>query len=201
VTDPLDEAVAAALAGRLIVLPTDTVYGIGTRPDDPEATAGLFRAKGRPRDLQLPVLVATRAEAEAIGAFDERSRALAGRFWPGALTLIVGRGAASAGWELGGGSSTIALRVPHHPVALALLARTGPLAVSSANSSGEATPGSCEELQALFGEAVDVYLCQPEPPPGVASTVLDVSGPLPRVLRRGSIDVGDRVLDRAAGAD
>jgi len=190
VSDPLDDAAAAALAGRPIVVPTDTVYGIGTRPDDPAATAALFDAKGRPRELELPVLVASRAEAERLGTFDDRARAVAERFWPGALTIVVSRTRASARWDLGGDGRTIGLRVPHHPTALALLVRTGPLAVTSANRSGEPTPKTCEDLVAVFGDAIAVYLCEPEPLAGVASTVVDLSADAPRVLRRGSIDVG-----------
>lgn len=189
--DAIDDAAAAAAAGALIVMPTDTVYGIGARADDPRATRRLYEAKARSFGLELPVLVATTAEAERIGRFDERARALAGRFWPGALTLVVRRADASAGWDLGGDGRTVGVRVPHHPMALAVLARTGPLAVTSANRSGEPPPGSCEELTALFGDRVDVYLCQPDPPPGVASTVVDVTGDVPRVLRRGALDVGD----------
>ncbi len=193
-SDPIDDAVRAALSGRLVVMPTDTVYGVGTRPDDPAATARLFEAKGRPRELELPVLVATRAAAKEIARFDDRANELAGRFWPGALTLVLPRGARSAGWDLGGDPTTIGVRVPHHPVALTVLSRTGPLAVTSANRSGQPTPGTCEELEEVFGSAVEVYLCQPEPPPGVASTVIDLTGEA-RVLRRGALDV-DSVLDR-----
>jgi L-threonylcarbamoyladenylate synthase len=188
VTDPIDDAVAAAAAGRLIVMPTDTVYGIGTCPDDPRATGRLFAAKGRPRELELPVLVATREEAERIARFDGRASELAGEHWPGALTLVLPRTDASRPWDLGGNPGTIGVRVPHHPVALAILARTGPLAVTSANRSGRPTPGSCEELSAIFADAVDVYLCQPDPPPGVASTVVDLTGD-PRVLRAGAVEL------------
>jgi L-threonylcarbamoyladenylate synthase len=188
VTDPIDDAVEAASAGRLIVLPTDTVYGIGTRPDDPDATAELFEAKGRPRDLELPVLIATREEAERIARFDQRAEGLAAAHWPGALTLVLDRTDASRSWDLGGNPATIGVRVPHHPIAVAVLARTGPLAVTSANRSGEPTPGSCDELAAVFGDAVDVYLCQPDPPPGVASTVVDLTGDM-RVLRAGAVEL------------
>jgi L-threonylcarbamoyladenylate synthase len=188
VTDPIEDAVAAASAGRLIVMPTDTLYGIGTRPDLPGSTARLFDAKGRPRELELPVLVATRAEAERIARFDERAEALAVMHWPGPLTLVLLRTDASRSWDLGGDQATIGVRMPHHPVALGVLARTGPLAVTSANRSGEPTPGSCEELAAVFGDAVDVYLCQPDPPPGVASTVVDLTGEL-RVLRAGAVEL------------
>jgi L-threonylcarbamoyladenylate synthase len=146
VSDPVEDAAGAALAGRLIVIPTDTVYGIGTRPDDPAATAALFDAKGRPRDLAIAVLVPSRASAGEIAAFDPRADALAGRFWPGPLTLVLPRKDASLRWDLGTDARTIGVRVPHHPMALAVLSRTGPLAVSSANRTGEPTPSDCDGL-------------------------------------------------------
>lgn len=194
-SDPIGEAVDAALAGALIVLPTDTVYGIGTRPDDPDATARLFEAKGRPRDLELPVLVATRGQARAIATFGERAESLVGRFWPGALSVVLPRAERSRGWDLGQDRGTIAVRMPHHPLALAVLARTGPLAVTSANRSGAATPDTCGELRAVFGDLVEVYLCAEEPLGDVPSTVVDLTGPEPRVLRAGAVSRGS--LDEA----
>jgi tRNA threonylcarbamoyl adenosine modification protein (Sua5/YciO/YrdC/YwlC family) len=187
VTAPLEDAVAAAARGELVVFPTDTVYGLGTRPDDPAATGRVFAAKRRPRDLELPVLVASLDQARRVGAFDERAERLAGAFWPGALTLIVPRAEAAVGWDLGGDPTTVGVRMPHHVLALALLASIGPLAVTSANRSGEATPSDCDELVRAFGDLVAIYLCQPEPPAGSPSTVLDVTGPEPLVLREGAL--------------
>ena len=184
---PLREAAAAARGGELIVFPTDTVYGIGTRPDDPAATAKVFEAKGRPRDLELPVLVATVNAARAVAAFDERAERLAAALWPGPLTLVLPRGADAAAWDLGGDPSTVGVRVPHHPLSLALLAETGPLAVTSANLSGGPPAGTCGELQALFGDAVAVYLCQEEPLDGVASTVIDLAHGPATIIREGSL--------------
>lgn len=191
--DPIALAADAALAGRLIVLPTDTVYGIGTRPDDSSATRALFEAKGRPRDLELPVLVATVAQARAIAAFDDRADRVAS-LWPGAVTIVLPRTAASAMWDLGGTPETIGVRVPHDPTALAVLARTGPLAVTSANRSGRATPASCEGLQQIFGDLVDVYLCDEAPRRDSPSTVVDLSAPDARILRAGSLDAEVRRL-------
>ena len=185
--DPIAEAAAAARAGLLIVFPTDTVYGLGTRPDDPTATARLFQAKARPRDLELPILVATVAEAGAIARFDDRADRLAGACWPGALTLVLPRAEASAGWALGGDPMTVGIRVPHHPLALAVLAATGPLAVTSANRSGAPPGRTCDELQAVFADAVDTYLCEDEPLEGVASTVVDLAHGPARLLRAGSV--------------
>lgn len=187
-SDPVAEAVAAARRGALIVLPTDTVYGVGTRPDDPAATAALFEAKGRPRDLTLPVLVVSSAEANTIAVVDERARRLAAACWPGPLTLVVARTSLSADWNLGGDPQTIGVRVPAHPLALAVLARSGPLAVTSANLTGEPPARTCDELVATFGERVAVYLCRDEPLEGRASTVVDLTGPDPEVLRVGDLD-------------
>jgi tRNA threonylcarbamoyl adenosine modification protein (Sua5/YciO/YrdC/YwlC family) len=184
---PLRDAGAAASAGELIVFPTDTVYGLGTRPDDPAATARLFEAKRRPRDLELPVLVATVGAARSVAVFDDRAEVLAGALWPGPLTLVLPRGADASGWDLGGDVATVGVRAPHHPMALALLAETGPLAVTSANISGRLPVRTCDELQALFGDHVSVYLCQQEPPDGVASTVLDLSHGPATIVREGSL--------------
>jgi L-threonylcarbamoyladenylate synthase len=185
--DRVEQAARAALAGTLVVIPTDTVYGIGTRPDDAAATARLFEAKRRPPHLELPVLVASPDAAEAIGALDDRARALVRTFWPGALTVVVSRTESSAAWSLGGDPETIGLRMPDHATALALLDRTGPLAVTSANISGRPTPATCDELRALFGSAVEVYLCDEGVAAGVASTVVEVSAADVRILRQGAI--------------
>jgi L-threonylcarbamoyladenylate synthase len=187
VSDPIEDAARAALDGRLIVLPTDTVYGIGTRPDDGGATARLFEAKGRPRDLELPVLVPSVAAGREIAEFDERAETLAGRWWPGPLTLVLPRAEPSRAWDLGGDASTIGVRMPHHPMALAVLSRTGPLAVSSANRSKERTAADCDDLARAFGESVDVYLCEEAGPARQASTVVDLAHGEWRILRRGAV--------------
>ncbi len=199
----VERAAAAAIAGRLIVFPTDTVYGICARPDDAAATARLFEAKGRPRELELPVLVGSPEGARRIAAFDGRAEALARRFWPGALTIVAPRSEASREWDLGGDPSTVGVRVPRHPVALAVLRRTGPLAATSANRSGEAPGRTCEDLEATFAAVVDAYLCDPEPLEGVPSTVVDLSGPGWRLLRAGVVDEGAvrEVLGRAGPDD
>ena len=186
-TAPLRDAAAAARRGELIVFPTDTVYGLGTRPDDPSATARLFEAKRRPRDLELPVLVATVEAARAVALFDERAERLAAALWPGPLTLVLPRGADASGWDLGGDPATVGVRAPHHPLALALLGDTGPLAVTSANRSGEPPAETCDGLHALFGDHVAVYLCQEDPLAGVASTVLDLAHGPAAIIRAGSL--------------
>lgn len=185
-TDALGEAVRAVLAGELIVIPTDTVYGICARPDSPEATARLFAAKDRPPELTLPVLVPSEESARRLAVFDERTERLVRNRWPGALTIVLARAAGSRGWGLGGDGRTIGLRLPDHPLARAVLERTGPLAATSANRSGEPPPAGCDGVVEVFGDLVSVYLCEEAPLGGTASTVVDLSGPEPAVLRAGA---------------
>ena len=185
--DPIEAAAQAALDGSLIVLPTDTVYGIGARPDDPSATARLFDAKGRPRELELPVLVPSTEAARRIATFDERAEVLALRFWAGPVTIVLPRTELARVWDLGGDPTTIGVRMPHEPLALAVLARTGPLAMTSANRSGALTPTACDEIEATFADAVQVYLCAPEPLTGSASTVVDLAHGRPSVVRAGAV--------------
>ena len=184
----VEAAAAAARRGALVVFPTDTVYGIGTCPDDPTATARLFAAKRRTRELTLPVLVATTDDARRVAAFDGRASRVAAACWPGAVTIVLARTAVSRGWELGGDGGTIGVRVPDHPVARSLLERTGPLAATSANRSGEPPGRDHDELVAMFGAAVAVYLSADGPVAGAASTVVDLTGPQPKILRRGDVD-------------
>jgi len=184
----VEAAAAAARRGALVVFPTDTVYGIGTCPDDPTATARLFAAKRRTRELTLPVLVATTDDARRVAAFDGRASRVAAACWPGAVTIVLARTAVSRGWELGGDGGTIGVRVPDHPVARSLLERTGPLAATSANRSGEPPGRDHDELVAMFGAAVAVYLSTDGPLAGAASTVIDLAGPEPKILRRGDVD-------------
>jgi tRNA threonylcarbamoyl adenosine modification protein (Sua5/YciO/YrdC/YwlC family) len=185
VRSTVPEAVEALHAGGLVVVPTDTVYGIGCAPSNPEAIDRLFEAKRRPRSLVLPVLVDDVAAAERLAVMDDRAHRLADRFWPGALTLVLPRSEESASWPLGDERDTIGLRVPASDTALALLRTAGPLAVTSANLSGAPTLAACEEVRAVFATAVAVYLCADGQIAGRASTVVDVAGG--RVLREGDL--------------
>jgi tRNA threonylcarbamoyl adenosine modification protein (Sua5/YciO/YrdC/YwlC family) len=183
----LAEAVDAVRAGALIVIPTDTVYGIGGRPDSPGTTERIFGAKGRPRSLELPILVASTAAARQVAVFDERAERLAAAFWPGAVTLVLPRSDEAAGWDLGGDPATVGVRVPGHRLALEVLRATGPMAVTSANPSGVPPLANAEDLVATFGETVAVYLCEDRPLAGVSSTVIDLTGADLRLLREGSV--------------
>jgi L-threonylcarbamoyladenylate synthase len=190
VTDALENGVQAAAAaldrGELVVIPTDTVYGVAARPDVPGATERIFEAKRRPRDLTLPVLVARPEQAASVAIIDDRARALSARFWPGAVTLVLPRSDAALGWDLGAERRSVGVRVPDHPVARALLELTGPLAVTSANVSGKPTPSDCEGVRAQLGAEVSVYLCGGPLTP-VPSTVVDLAGAEPRILRTGAV--------------
>lgn len=191
--DPVAQAVELARRGELVVFPTDTVYGIAARPDDAAATGRLFDAKRRPRDLTLPVLVASIDDARNVGVFDHRAERLATALWPGPLTLVVPRTERSAAWELGGDRGSVGVRIPDHRLARAVLA-AGPLATTSANRSGEPPATTCEELHAAFGDDVALYLCHDAPLEGRASTVVSLLGPAPEILRAG--DVGADVVAR-----
>ena len=181
-------AAAEALErGNLVVFPTDTVFGLAARPEKPEATAAVFEAKSRPRDLTLPVLVASVEMAGSVAEVDDRAVALAARFWPGALTLVLPRTDRSRTWDLGTSADTIAVRVPEHDVPKQLLVRTGPLATTSANRSGRETPSTCDGVRDELGGSVAVYLCGGDRPRGRASTVVDLTSPEVRLLRRGAL--------------
>jgi L-threonylcarbamoyladenylate synthase len=196
--DPGLDAAAEALAlGELVVLPTDTVYGVAARPDLPEATRRLFDAKRRPRDLTVPVLVAGTGDARRVAWMDVRGDKLAARYWPGALTMVLPRTPLSMPWELGEDRETVGVRVPANEVALELLSRTGPLAATSANRSGRPTPSDCEGVRAVLGEAVAVYLCTGPVDDDVPSTVVDLTGPQAEVLREGAIPTHDVMLTLA----
>lgn len=184
----VQRALAALRSGGLVVLPTDTVYGVGCLPGAPGAIAALFAAKGRPRRKAIPVLGAGRADLDEVAAFDERAEVLAERFWPGPLTLVLPR-APGFRYDLGGEDrTTVAVRVPAHPLARALLAASGPLAVTSANRSSEPPAATVDEARAALGEAVAVYL-DGGASAGEPSTVARLTPAGVEILRAGALDV------------
>jgi tRNA threonylcarbamoyl adenosine modification protein (Sua5/YciO/YrdC/YwlC family) len=183
---------AAALAvqrGQLVVLPTDTVYGVGADAFSPEAVKRLLAAKGRGRDMPPPVLVsaATTLDALAVGV-PSYARALMAQLWPGPLTLVC-RQQPSLQWDLGDTRGTVAVRMPDHAVALELLARTGPLAVSSANTSGLPAATDADAAESMLGAAVEVLLDAGRSAGDVPSTIVDVTGDTGRVLRLGAVSL------------
>jgi L-threonylcarbamoyladenylate synthase len=181
---------AAALAvarGQLVVLPTDTVYGVGADAFDEVAVTRLLAAKGRGREMPPPVLVSavTTLDALAIG-LPTYARELVDALWPGPLTLVC-RQQPSLQWDLGDTRGTVAVRMPDHPVALELLSRTGPLAVSSANRSGLPAALDATAAEAMLGSSVTVILDDGPTPAADPSTIVDVTGSQGRVLRLGAV--------------
>jgi L-threonylcarbamoyladenylate synthase len=182
-------AVTAARAGELIVLPTDTVYGIGADAFIPAAVTTMLAAKGRGRNMPPPVLVGTaRAAAALVDDLGTFGQDLIDEFWPGALTLVF-RASPTLLWDLGDTKGTVALRMPLHSVALDVLKQTGPLAVSSANRHGQPSAISADEAEQQLGEAVSIYLDGGPCADNVPSTILDLTGTIPKVLRVGAISV------------
>jgi tRNA threonylcarbamoyl adenosine modification protein (Sua5/YciO/YrdC/YwlC family) len=186
--DAIKTAADAVTSGELVVLPTDTVYGLGANAFDPAAVAGVLRAKGRGRNVPVPVLVGSWSTIDGlVTSVDARTRSLVEAFWPGGLTLVV-KHAPSLSWDLGDADGTVAVRMPLHPVAIELLETTGPMAVSSANRHGRPPAQTAVEAREQLGEDVSVYLEDGPAPGGVASTIVDVTGPRPRILRLGAVD-------------
>lgn len=187
----IDAALDAVAAGECIVLPTDTVYGIGADALSAEAVRGLLEAKGRGRDLPPPVLVAEVAMLRSLAAIlSDEALALAQAFWPGALTLIV-TAQPTLRMDLGDRGDTIAVRVPDHGFTRDLLRATGPLAVSSANTHGQPAATSITGARKQLGSAVAVYLNAGRSTGPVPSTIADVSGAVPRILREGRLGRAD----------
>jgi L-threonylcarbamoyladenylate synthase len=183
---------AAALAvqqGELVVLPTDTVYGIGADAFDPVAVRELLAAKGRGREMPPPVLVSAATTLDALAVrIPGYARALVDAFWPGPLTLVCHQ-QSSLQWDLGDTRGTVAVRMPDHEVALAILERTGPLAVSSANKTGLPAATDADRAIEMLGEEVSVVVDAGVSPGGEASTIVDVTGSQGRVLRRGALSL------------
>ena len=183
----LDSAALTVSQGKLIVLPTDTVYGIGADAFNPAAVSNLLVAKGRGRQMPPPVLVGNRETASALAAeLGTEAQALIDAFWPGALTLIV-RAQPALAWDLGETHGTVALRMPDDEIALQLLQRTGPLAVSSANTTGNPAATTVGEAQEMLGESVSLYLDGGLARGGTASTIVDVTAHPARIVREGGI--------------
>jgi len=199
----LEAAAASASSGELVVLPTDTVYGIGADAFNPAAVRGLLTAKGRGPDMPVPVLVGSWNTIEGlVVAVPPVATKLIEAFWPGGLSLVVEH-APSLAWDLGEAKGTVMVRMPLHPVALDLLRSVGPMAVSSANRSGRPPAVTADDALEQLGDTVSVYLNGGPAPIGVASTVVDVTGPIPVVLRQGAValDALREVVGAVAGVD
>jgi L-threonylcarbamoyladenylate synthase len=190
----LDAAAAAIADGELVLLPTDTVYGVAADAFTPEAVTALLAAKNRGRAMPVPVLI---GEASTLGGLvlepPEVATKLAQAFWPGGLTLVVEH-VPSLAWDLGDAEGTVAVRLPDDDLARDLLRRTGPLAVSSANRSGRPAATTAQEAAEQLGEHAAVVLDGGPRASSGASTIVDCTGPTPRVLRVGAIPV-ERLRD------
>ncbi|TDC98146.1 threonylcarbamoyl-AMP synthase [Actinomadura sp. 7K507] len=186
-TRGIAEAVSAVRRGELIVLPTDTVYGVGADAFTPPAVTALLDAKGRGREMPPPVLVgsvrAATALVEDLGTYGQD---LIDEFWPGALTLVC-RANQNLLWDLGETKGTVAVRMPMHELTVELLKETGPLAVSSANLSGQTAARNAEDAEKMLGDSVAVYLDGGASGHGDPSTIVDLTSSVPRLLRVGAI--------------
>jgi L-threonylcarbamoyladenylate synthase len=192
----LRHAAGAILRGGLVVLPTDTVYGVAADAFSADAVQALLDAKGRGRAMPPPVLVGDVRTLDGLAdAVPDVARALVERFWPGGLTLVL-QAQPSLEWDLGETHGTVAVRMPDHELALELLRTTGPLAVSSANLTGRPAATDAATAREQLGDAVECYLDDGREPAGAdgstppaASTILDLTGNGVRLLRPGAVDL------------
>jgi len=179
-------AVDALRLGEIVGVPTDTLYGLAADPFREDALDAIFELKGRPDHKPLAILVASVEQGMTLASFSDRAIELAEQHWPGALTLVLPRLDTAPDWLGNRGRRTVGLRCPDHPIALELLEVTGPLAVTSANLSGHEAVVDHAEAQALFGDAVAVYL-EGRAVGGQASTIIDLTEPAPLTLRPGPV--------------
>lgn len=192
-------AVKAAQSGRLVVMPTDTLYGLGCDAFNNEAVANLLATKHRGPDMPVPVLIGSWDTIRGLVAnYTDTARTLVEAFWPGGLSIVVPQ-APSLPWNLGDTRGTVMLRMPLHPIAIELLREVGPMAVSSANISGHQPPTTAIAAKQQLGKAVTVYLDGGETAVGKPSTIIDLSGARPYLLREGAISAED--IAKVIGVD
>ena len=183
----IEAAVAALHAGELVVLPTDTVYGLGVDAFSADAVTTVLLVKGRGREMPPPVLVQSQRTVDGLATnIPVYVRDLIEAFWPGPLTIVL-QSQSSLMWDLGETNGTVALRMPNDEVALRLLAEVGPMAVSSANVSGQPPAKTAQEAEAQLASSVSIYLDAGPRPGGLASTILDCSNEAPVILRAGAV--------------
>lgn len=187
----LTAAADAVRRGELVVLPTDTVYGVAADAFSPRAVAALLRAKGRGRQMPPPVLVSARGTLEALASgLPTWAQDLVEEYWPGPLTVVCVQ-QESLHWDLGETKGTVAVRMPDHELALDLLSRTGPLAVSSANLTGHPAALDADAAEEMLGQRVRVLLDGGRTPGTLASSIVDCTGPAPVLLREGALSHQD----------
>jgi len=204
----IEAAAAAVQAGELVVLPTDTVYGLGVDAFSPDAVTTVLLAKGRGREMPPPVLVQSHRTVDGLATnIPAYARALIEAFWPGPLTVVL-QSQSSLMWDLGETNGTVALRMPQDDVALRLLSEVGPMAVTSANISGQPPAKTVEDAEAQLRSAVSIYLDAGPRTGSLASTILDCTGEAPIILRAGAVSadqiqeiLGDIELQSQTGVD
>lgn len=185
----VEAAAGAVRKGQLVVIPTDTVYGIAADAFSPMAVATLLFAKGRGREMPPPVLVSSATTLDALAdQVPDWVRTLVEKHWPGPLTVVC-RQQASLTWDLGDTKGTVAIRMPDDEVALAVLERTGPLAVSSANLTGRPAARNADEAEQMLGDRVAVIVDSGASGGGEASTIVDATAEQGRILRRGALSL------------
>ena len=190
----LAAAAQALRTGEVVVIPTDTVYGVAADAFKPDAVRALLAAKGRGPSMPPPVLVATPGTLDALAVqIPDWARALVAKFWPGPLTIVF-REQPSLMWDLGETKGTVAVRMPDHQLALDLIAAVGPIAVSSANKTGLPAATNAADAERMLGDIV--ILDAGDSPVGEASTIVDATTDVPRILRLGaiSLDQLDEIL-------
>ncbi|MGH3858270.1 L-threonylcarbamoyladenylate synthase [Actinokineospora sp.] len=196
--DGLAAAAGAVRAGRVVVIPTDTVYGIGCDAFNSSAVASLLAAKGRGPDMPVGVLVGSWSTIDGLVlSVPQTARTLIEAFWPGDLSIVLPH-APSLAWDLGQTHGTVMLRMPLHPVAIELLREVGPMAVSSANRTGLPAPATAQGARDQLGDSVAVYLDGGPSGDPIPSTIVDLSGDEPVVLREGAVSVD--AVSEALGA-
>ncbi len=188
--EAIDAATRILAEGGLVAFPTDTVYGVGAHAFQPDAVERIYTAKFRPRDKAIPILLAQADDLALVAeGITETAWLLAERFWPGGLTLVLPK-KANVPDVVSAGGPTVAVRVPDHPVPVALIAALGaPLAATSANLSGRPSPVTAQEVEAELGGRIELILDGGRCPGGIPSTVLDLTTYPPTILRAGAIAV------------
>ena len=188
--EALPHAIDILRNGRLVAFPTDTVYGLGALAFDGKAVESIYLAKNRPVEKAIPVLIWDVSDLEKVSDdIPERTRTLVSRFWPGPLTVLLPKKLTLP--ESVSATATVAVRVPDHAVARALLRATGPMAVTSANISGQASPSTAQEVLAQLDGRIDLIIDGGPTPGGVPSTLVDCSSGEIKILRAGPITLAD----------
>lgn len=201
-TRGIGSAVRAVRRGALVVLPTDTVYGIGADAFSADGVEALLEAKGRGRDMPVPVLVDSATTLGGVAVTTNVSDTLVEAFWPGGLTIIYAE-QPSLQWDLGNTAGTVAVRMPKHDITLEVLAKTGPMAVSSANKTGQPPARTAREARDQLGDSVAAYLEAGPTKDDVPSTIVDCTGPAPRMVRAGAVSLEElqEVVPEIVGPD